>query len=133
LVNKSSKSPIIRTCFGRPAHNLFGIFTFDGRCSHMAMTKSKIVDLIRADLGYSWLDAYCFVESFFEIIKDELAQGNCVLIPGFGKWSVRAKNERRGHNVWTDEAMRIRARKVVTFKCSRSLKKAEKGLSGRAS
>jgi integration host factor subunit alpha len=64
------------------------------------------------------------VESLFEIIKDELAKGEKVMISGFGRWSVRQKRARKGRNPQTGEAMTIEARKVVTFKPSGMLRSA---------
>jgi integration host factor subunit alpha len=90
----------------------------------MAMTKIEVIDLIYSELGYQKRDATRVVGSFFEIIKDELVKGNDVLISGFGKWSVREKNERRGRNPQSGEDIVIEARKVVCFKCSPRLKKA---------
>ena len=58
------------------------------------------------------------VESFFEIMKDTLAYGEDLLISGFGKFSIRQKNARRGRNPQTNEALMLRARKVLVFKAS---------------
>ena len=44
------------------------------------------------------------------------------MISGFGKWSVREKNERRGRNPQTGEEIMLSPRKVVTFKCAGVLK-----------
>jgi integration host factor subunit alpha len=62
------------------------------------------------------------VDSFFKIIIDELSKGNNVLISGFGKWSVRSKKQRIGRNPKTGQETIISARRVVTFKCSDTLK-----------
>ncbi|MBW1897093.1 MAG: HU family DNA-binding protein, partial [Deltaproteobacteria bacterium] len=39
-------------------------------------------------------------------------------ISGFGKFRVKNKRERTGRNPQTAEAMKLRARKVVTFNAS---------------
>ena len=75
--------------------------------NHDDLTKDKCKDI---------------VDSFFEIIIDELSKGNNVLISGFGKWSVRRKKQRMGRNPKTGQETIISARKVVTFKCSDTLK-----------
>jgi len=75
--------------------------------NHNDLTKDKCKDI---------------VDSFFEIIIDELSKGNNVLISGFGKWSVRSKKQRMGRNPKTGQETIISARKVVTFKCSDTLK-----------
>ena len=62
------------------------------------------------------------VDSFFEIIIEEFEKGHNVLISGFGKWTVRNKEQRMGRNPQTGERAIISARKVVTFKHSDLLK-----------
>jgi integration host factor subunit alpha len=62
------------------------------------------------------------VESLLEIIKNTLTSGEDVLISGFGKFSVKEKNERKGRNPATGEDMMLDPRKVVTFKCSGKLR-----------
>jgi len=53
-----------------------------------------------------------------EIMKDTLAQGEELLVSGFGKFSVRQKRERRGRNPQTKESLLLRPRKVLVFKAS---------------
>ena len=84
----------------------------------MALTKQDIVEMVYRELGISKIESTALIESFFEIIKDEVAKGNDVMISGFGKWSVKKKNARNGRNPQTGEDLTIAARKVVTFKPS---------------
>ncbi|MEA2014575.1 MAG: HU family DNA-binding protein, partial [Thermodesulfobacteriota bacterium] len=58
----------------------------------------------------------------FELMKTELEEGKDILISGFGKWSVKEKNPRRGRNPQTGKGMTLDARRVVTFRCSKRLK-----------
>ncbi len=51
-------------------------------------------------------------------MKSTLASGDDVLISGFGKFCVKAKQERKGRNPATGGDMMLAPRKVVTFKCS---------------
>lgn len=88
----------------------------------MAMTKKDIVIKINTEIGISKKDCVKIVESVFDIIKDDLDKGNDVMISGFGKWTVKAKKERRGRNPKTGKEMRIYARRVVTFKSSNVLR-----------
>ena len=57
-------------------------------------------------------------DKYFLLTYDELEKGNPVKIPGFGKWTVKSKRERKGRNPQTGDRMTIDARKVVTFKLS---------------
>jgi integration host factor subunit alpha len=55
-------------------------------------------------------------------MKRTLAVGEDVLVSGFGKFCVKEKAERRGRNPATGDAMMLRPRRVVTFKCSGKLR-----------
>ena len=88
----------------------------------MALTKDDIADSIYNNMDFPKKDCLKVVESFFEIIKDELAKGNEVMITGFGKWTVKKKGNRMGRNPQTGENITIDARKVVTFRSSGKLR-----------
>ena len=88
----------------------------------MGLTKKDIVEMVYRESGVSKIESIALVESFFEIIKDELAKGNDVMISGFGKWSVKKKNARNGRNPQTGEDLTIAARKIVTFRSAEKLK-----------
>ena len=90
----------------------------------MKMTKAEIIDMLNERIGIPKVECVRIVESFFDIIKSELENGNTVMISGFGKWTVKAKRERRGRNPQTGQTIPIEARKVVTFKPSTVLREA---------
>jgi len=90
--------------------------------STMTLTKAELVNNLNSSTNFSKEKCSSIVESVFESIKDELGQGNHVLISGFGKWSVRKKNPRKGRNPQSGTALMLDGRTVVTFKCSRKLK-----------
>lgn len=89
----------------------------------MTMTKKDIGMRISAEAGLTQKEGFKVIESLFEIMKEELANGNQVMISGFGKWTVANKDARTGRNPQTGEAITIDARKVVTFKASHLLRK----------
>ena len=91
------------------------------------MTKSELADILTQNLGKTRKDAYSDIECLLGIIKDTLAGGEQVKIAGFGSFQVKQKNDRRGRNPQTGEAITIQARKVLTFKVSNVLKKAISG------
>jgi len=90
----------------------------------MSLTKMDIIESLYGHLGMPKKDCTRIVERFFDIIKGDLDKGNDVMISGFGKWTVKAKKERKGRNPQTGESMAIKARKVVTFKPSNVLRDA---------
>lgn len=87
----------------------------------MALTKSDIVEKVY-ELGFTKKEAVDIIESLLEIIKSTLEKGDDVLVSGFGKFCVKNKTQRRGRNPATGDDLMLRARKVVTFKCSGKLR-----------
>ena len=88
----------------------------------MALIKSQIIEEISNRIEFTRKKSTDAVEILLEIIKSTLTSGEDVLISGFGKFCVKEKNERRGRNPATGEAMMLAPRKVVTFKCSQKLR-----------
>jgi integration host factor subunit alpha len=88
----------------------------------MTVTKDSIVEFISRETGYQKKRSAEIVETLTYIIKSKLASGEDVLISSFGKFCVKAKGERKGRNPATGEDMKLAARRVVTFKCSRRLR-----------
>lgn len=86
------------------------------------LTKSFIVEHLINENGYSRNQATETVNQILEIIKERLSSGEDVMISGFGKFSVKDKSERIGRNPSTNEAMKIPARRIVTFKSANKLK-----------
>ncbi len=84
----------------------------------MAPTKAKIVESVHRDLGQHKSNLAQVTETLLEIMKRTLANGEDVLISGFGKFCVKNKQERKGRNPQTGKDMMLGSRSVVTFKCS---------------
>jgi integration host factor subunit alpha len=84
----------------------------------MALTKDKLITRLQTQMGISKQESRQIVDRFLEIMKDSLARGEDLLISGFGKFSVRQKNARRGRNPQTKESLILAARKVLVFKAS---------------
>lgn len=91
------------------------------------LTKNEIIEELIMNLGLSRKEASDGIETFLEIIKENLEKGEDVSFSGFGKWSVRDKGERRGRNPKTGEEMAISERRVVTFSLSHVLRSILEG------
>jgi integration host factor subunit alpha len=87
----------------------------------MALTKNEIVSKVN-EMGFTKKKSTEIIESLLGVIKDALAQGDDVLVSGFGKFCVKEKTHRRGRNPATGQDLMLRERKVVTFKCSGKLR-----------
>lgn len=88
----------------------------------MSLTKADIIQIVAEKTDLTNKRSAHTVECLLEIMKDNLASGEDVLVSGFGKFCVQNKSERRGRNPATGEEMMLRPRKVVTFKCSGKLR-----------
>jgi len=84
----------------------------------MALNKAHIVNSIFNRLDIPKHRSSEVVESLLKIIKRTLANGEDVLITGFGKFCVKDKGKRRGRNPQTGEDIMMRPRRGVTFRCS---------------
>ena len=62
------------------------------------------------------------VEAFFEEISSSLVDGEEVKLANFGVFDVREKAERMGRNPKTGEDKVIKARRVVSFYPSKTLR-----------
>ncbi len=63
------------------------------------------------------------VDQCFAEIKASLARGQAVKLSGFGNYELKEKKPRPGRNPKTGEEKIITARRVVTFKPGRKLKR----------
>jgi integration host factor subunit alpha len=93
----------------------------------MALTKTNLIDSVYGKSDLQKQESRIIVESLLEIIKHTLESGEDVLISGFGKFCVKDKKEREGRNPQTAGDMKLRARRVVTFKCSGVLREKMNG------
>lgn len=93
----------------------------------MALTKNDIVAKVH-ELGFTKKKSVEIIEALLETIKSTLEGNEDVLISGFGKFCVKNKNKRRGRNPATGEDLTLRARRVITFKCSGKLRKKINGV-----
>ena len=86
------------------------------------MTKADIVEKIHTNTGMTQKESAEMVEAVFSIMKSTLETGETLKISGFGSFVVKQKNDRRGRNPQTGEAITIEARRILTFKPSTVLR-----------
>ena len=95
----------------------------------MSLNKESLAEIISSKYALSKKKSAELIENTLEIIKQRLTEGEDVLISGFGKFSVIDKRERRGRNPANGNELILRARRVVTFRCSPVLKEKLNGKS----
>ena len=86
------------------------------------MTKEDIIKKVWKELNTTNKQARQAVETVFSILKNVLAKGESIELRGFGNFKLREKSERIGRNPRSGEEAKIKARRVVTFKPSRSFR-----------
>ncbi len=88
----------------------------------MTLTKSSIIDRVQEETGLPRKRCDELVENLLELIKKTLENGEDLMVSGFGKFCVKDKNERKGRNPATGQDLMLNSRRVVTFKCSQTLR-----------
>jgi len=88
----------------------------------MTLTKAHIVEALFAQNIFTKTESAQIIDTLFELIKQFLQNGEDVLISGFGKFSAREKQARRGRNPQTGEPIMLPSGRVVTYKCSSVLR-----------
>lgn len=90
--------------------------------------KGDIVDNLVNNLeGLTKKQAGEATEAIFDYIRDCLAGGEKVQIPGFGAFNISERKERQGRNPQTGDTITIPASKGVSFKAGKALKDSVNG------
>jgi len=90
------------------------------------MNKSEIVAVIADQVNLTRKDAELAIDAFLDAICEGLANGEKVVISGFGTFEVRNRVARSGRNPRTGEEIVIPGQKTPAFKAGKLLKDAVK-------
>jgi len=87
------------------------------------MTKKELIDEVwnRID-EYGRNDIACAVEIVFDAVKDSLMRGERVELRGFGVFTVKDRQPRRGRNPKTGADVPVPAKRIPFFKVGKDLK-----------
>ena len=85
------------------------------------MNKAQLISTLASTTNLTRRDAD---DSIFNLIIEQLRQGDKVQIVGFGCFEVRERPARKGRNPMTGEAIDIDATRSVAFKPGKSIKDA---------
>lgn len=88
------------------------------------MNKSELVYAIASSSGNTKVDTARFLDVLVATVTDALKNGDQVVIPGFGTFSVANRSERMGRNPQTGAAIKIGSSTVAKFKAGKTLKEA---------
>ena len=85
------------------------------------MTKAEFIQGVAAKMGATTKEGAKAVDAVVEQLTELFNKGDKLILPGFGTFSVAAKNAKQGINPKTGEKIEIPARKVPKFKASDKL------------
>ena len=88
------------------------------------MKKSEIVAAVADATDLARRDAEKAVDLVFDKIVEALADGDKVVISGFGTFEVRVRSGRTGRNPRTGEEIVVPEQKTPAFKSGKILKEA---------
>lgn len=87
----------------------------------------KKQDFVKAVANKAWVSqdvAAKLINSFTEVITEELIKWEKITLTGFGSWQVNQRKARNGINPKTGEKIKIPAMKSPAFKSGKTLKEA---------
>lgn len=90
------------------------------------MNKTELIRAMAQKTGMTQKVMGEVLDAALEAITETLEAGDDVKLAGFGKFEVKERAERQGHNPQTGEPMTIPASNVVKFKPSSNLKEIVK-------
>ena len=89
--------------------------------NYETVVKADLVERVYEKIGFTRQEAIQAVEIILNEIKIVLASGEDVRISGFAGFHLKEKRARNARNPRSGEPVRIRARRVLTFKPSQRL------------
>ena len=86
------------------------------------INKNDIIEMVSEEAYLSKKDAKAAVDLTFSFIVEALEAGRDVDIANFGAFNIKTRKERVGTNPETHEKIKIKERKMISFKEAKSLK-----------
>ena len=87
------------------------------------MIRSELVAKVAAENpGLTQFDAEEVIRTIFDAITEQLAAGGRVELRGFGAFTVRRRDARKGRNPRTGESFSVAGKAVPFFKAGKELR-----------
>lgn len=86
------------------------------------MNKADLIEAVALESGYNKSETKKVLDTFLNVISNQLAKGDNVRIVGFGSFHVIERTARNGIIPSTKQAIKIPSRKVAKFKAGQDLK-----------
>ncbi|MGA7142869.1 MAG: HU family DNA-binding protein [Desulfobacterales bacterium] len=88
------------------------------------MNRSDLIDALKDKVTLSRKDADKVVNTFFDALKETLANGDRIEIRGFGSFSVKHYKPYVGRNPKTGDRIQVTSKKLPFFKVGKDLKES---------
>jgi integration host factor subunit beta len=88
------------------------------------MNRSDLIDALKDKVALSRKDASKVVDTFFDALKETLANGDRIEIRGFGSFSVKHYKPYVGRNPKTGDRIQVTSKKLPFFKVGKDLKES---------
>lgn len=90
------------------------------------MNKGQLIEVVAKKTGFSNAAAGKAIDAVLDAIEGALKKNDSVTLVGFGTFQVKKRAARTGVNPSTGDKIKIKAKKVVSFKSGAGLKNAVK-------
>lgn len=80
------------------------------------MTKAEVVAAIAQKTGIEKVSVQATVETFMDVLKGAMAQGENVYLRGFGSFIIKKRAEKTGRNISKNTTLIIPAHNIPAFK-----------------
>ncbi|MGA8179065.1 MAG: HU family DNA-binding protein [Desulfobacterales bacterium] len=88
------------------------------------MNRSDLINALKDKVALSRKDAGKVVDTFFDALKETLANGDRIEIRGFGSFSVKHYKPYVGRNPKTGAQIHVTSKKLPFFKVGKDLKES---------
>jgi DNA-binding protein HU-beta len=92
------------------------------------MTKAEIVNEITKNTGVDKTTVLKIVESFMEVVKDAMIEGDNVYLRGFGSFIIKKRAQKTARNISQNTAIVIPEHNIPAFKPAKTFVHAIAGL-----
>jgi DNA-binding protein HU-beta len=82
------------------------------------MTKQDVFDQVSEKTGFDPLISQAIIESFFEVVKESLIEGEPIYIRTFGSFILKRRAQKVARNISQNTAVTIAAHTIPAFKPS---------------
>lgn len=90
------------------------------------MTKADIVNEVAKATGVEKVEALAVIESFMDVVKGSLINGEAVYLRGFGSFIIKKRAQKAARNITKNTTIVIPAHDIPAFKPAKTFMAAVK-------